>query len=331
MGRHRKALLWILLALGPLLAGGVALLSLTTPPEPEIADGIGGQSEDRDATKNTEPAMETVDATILEATTDIEAGTIIQQRHTRERETKRESEEGAGAPLTNEELIGSVARATIKAGEEIRDSQIVRAGRAGYLTAAIRPGNRAIAVRVGEATARAGLVNTGDHVDVILSAEVRTLLGERERYAQTIVHNARVIGIDHNPGRRAGPSEAEEEAPGPLTTVTLEASKEDVQRLAAAEHEGALEIALRSERETSQANEHRSTATRLRAVIVPSELVRLDDARIEMSRHVAQSEARAAIARNERESGSGGVGGRVVRIARGAEPVVERVFGETTQ
>ena len=97
-------------------------------------------------------------------------------------------------------------------------------------------------IRVGPATSHAGLIDPGDRVDVILSAELAVDGGDRSVFARTIVEDVRVVAID----RQVGSGEDGEIVRTEMMTATLEASPAQGDRLVLGEHEGSLSLAVRS-------------------------------------------------------------------------------------
>ena len=110
---------------------------------------------------------------------------------------------------------------------------MVGPGQKGFLAAVLRPGTRAVMVRVGEATRQAGLIDPGDRVDVILSAELSIDGGERIVFARTIAEDVRVVAIDRRVDDVGRDAVREE-----ISTATLEASPAQADRLVLGEHEG---------------------------------------------------------------------------------------------
>ena len=116
----------------------------------------------------------------------------------------------------------------------------------GFLAAVLRPGTRGVVVRVGEATGQAGLIDPGDRVDVILSAELSIDGGGRIVFARTIAEDVRVVAIDRRIDRRVKDDEDRTAVREGISTATLEASPAQADRLVLGEHEGRLSLAVRS-------------------------------------------------------------------------------------
>src|SRR3546814_10378317 len=68
-----------------------------------------------------------------------------------------------------EDLYGAVVRRGFTAGEPIVSRRVILPGDRGFLAAVLRPGFRAIAIRVNATSGVSGLVFPGDHIDLILT------------------------------------------------------------------------------------------------------------------------------------------------------------------
>ena len=151
-------------------------------------------------------------------------------------------------------LHGYAVRESLRSGEALVWSSVVGPGQRGFLAAVLRPGTRAVTIRVGPATSHAGLIDPGDRVDVILSAELQATERERSVLARTIVEDVRVVAVDRRVGNGAGPSGGDAGSPGDaagaerteMITATLEVSPAQGDRLVLGEHEGKLSVAVRS-------------------------------------------------------------------------------------
>src|SRR3546814_4448024 len=68
-----------------------------------------------------------------------------------------------------EELYGAVVRRGFNIGEPIIAKRVMRPGDRGFLAVVLRPGFRAIAIRVNATSGVSGLVFPGDRLDIILT------------------------------------------------------------------------------------------------------------------------------------------------------------------
>ena len=129
----------------------------------------------------------------------------------------------AGAPFTRQSMVGPQQR--------------------GFLAAVLKPGTRAITILLGEGT-RAGLIDPGDRVDVVLTARSRTANGIENVLSRTILEDVRVLAVDRQIAAESssGPGEVERTR---IVTATLEVLPEQTGLLALAENRGELALAVR--------------------------------------------------------------------------------------
>ena len=117
---------------------------------------------------------------------------------------------------------GYVVREAIAAGAPVTWTSLVGPRQRGFLAAVLRPGMRALTVKLGAGTRHSGLVDPGDRVDVVLTAHSR----ERDRQnvlARTILEDVRVVAVDRRIGSGAGSAEGGGEVERKeIVTATLE-------------------------------------------------------------------------------------------------------------
>ena len=163
-------------------------------------------------------------------------------------------DEGEDKDEAADVLRGYAVRESLRSGEALVWSSVVGPGQRGFLAAVLGPGTRAVTIRVGPATSHAGLIDPGDRVDVILSAELQATERERTVLARTIVEDVRVVAVDRRVGNGAESSGGDAGSPGDaagagrteMITATLEVSPAQGDRLVLGEHEGKLSLAVRS-------------------------------------------------------------------------------------
>jgi pilus assembly protein CpaB len=164
--------------------------------------------------------------------------------------------------MTDEEiqmpdLYGAVVRRGFTAGEPITPKRVIRPGERGFLAAVLRPGFRAIAVRVNATSGVSGLVFPGDRIDIILTHTVADRTGEeviQRRASETVLENVRVLAIDQIVDENAS-------EPSYAKNFTLEVTPKQVEMLSVVRELGALSISLRSLAKDEEELE-RLTATR---------------------------------------------------------------------
>ncbi|MDB5667716.1 MAG: cpaB [Alphaproteobacteria bacterium] len=144
-----------------------------------------------------------------------------------------------------QDLIGTVVRNEITAGQPLTQDSVVRPGDRGFLAAALGPGMRAITVGVSATSGVAGFVFPGDRVDLVLTHEVRPEDGSSNplRVSETIIRNIRVLATDQRINAR---DEQGNQVAAPIATVTLEATPRIAEKIAVAQTIGQLSLSLRS-------------------------------------------------------------------------------------
>jgi pilus assembly protein CpaB len=144
------------------------------------------------------------------------------------------------APDAVEKLNGSVVRSQFVAGEPIREVKLARAD-AGFLSAILPPGRRAVAVRVSANNTAGGFILPNDRVDVIQTVSQQASPDmPAESVSRTILTNVKVLAIDQTV------SEETSEAVVVGKTATLELDPSQVELITAAEASGTLSLSLRS-------------------------------------------------------------------------------------
>lgn len=258
---------------------------------------------------------------VLAAARDLSVGTLVGGGDLSELELEVSAIESEHILVDNDSNAGTyrgyAVRKAVSSGTPLARSDLVGPGQKGFLAAVLRPGSRAVTVRVGPATSQAGLIDPGDRVDVILSAELEVNEQERRVFARTIVEDVRVVAVDHR-------LNGEEPEHPEVTTATLEVSSADGDRLVLAEHEGRLSLAVRAL--ASSAGRPANQAVALREVLLATEPVAFDANAVEeledrLMAEIAGSEERV---RKSMEAAEPVLD--TVRIIRGGEAVEEVVF-----
>lgn len=131
-----------------------------------------------------------------------------------------------------------VALAPIAAREPILPTRISGPGSRPTVSAEVAEGMRAYTLKVSDATGVGGHALPGDRVDVVLVRDLTPSGQERNYISHIVVQNARVLGIDLN----ADPTT---DKPASPSTVTIEVSVEESQKLSIAATLGSLSLALR--------------------------------------------------------------------------------------
>lgn len=144
-----------------------------------------------------------------------------------------------------DELQGALVRESLTPGDPLVMSRFIRAGDAGIMAALLKPGMRAVTVRISVDTASGGFIQPGDKVDIILQETIQPdgEVGSStvpKYIAGTIFENVTVLAID-----QSFSNNPEGGAAIPGSTATLELSPRDAERVTVAQVRGDLSLVLR--------------------------------------------------------------------------------------
>lgn len=146
--------------------------------------------------------------------------------------------------MSSDELVGTVVRNAITAGQPITRGSLVKPGDRGFLAAALGPGMRAVTVPVSALTGVAGFVFPGDRVDIVLTQNVAGPGGPPLKVSETIMRNLRVLATDQ---RSTNVADAEgKTVVRKYKLVTIEATPSLAERITVAQSIGTLSLSLRS-------------------------------------------------------------------------------------
>ena len=152
----------------------------------------------------------------------------------------------AGDGAAMESLRGYAVRETVGAGAALTWSTVVGPGQRGFLAAVLKPGTRAVTIRLGAGTRHAGLIDPGDRVDVILTAKLGLSDGKQSVFTRRILEDVRVVAVDRELGGGGSAPKGDPVKRTSISTATLEVSPAQADRLALGAHQGTLELAVRS-------------------------------------------------------------------------------------
>jgi pilus assembly protein CpaB len=146
------------------------------------------------------------------------------------------------------QFIGQVTRRTVAAGEPFTAAATFRQDSVGVLAGTLAPGMRAVSIAITNASAVAGFVTPGDHVDVVLAADVRkndsrgepAASGTIVRFsAETVLSDVKVLAVDQQMAR------GRDGAPIQAKTATIEVTPKQGETVIAAGMLGNLSLVLR--------------------------------------------------------------------------------------
>ena len=185
---------------------------------------------------------------VLVARTDLGPGVFINEQHLRWQAWPDDDVPENYYIKTDhdaEDLHGSVVRHTIAMGQPVTRSQVIHPGSRGFLAAVLKPGYRAISIKINSATGIAGLVFPGDRVDILLTYKLQLdgKGGKKKRKdhkaSETILTNVRVLALDSRLVNA-------DDQPHVAKTVTLEVTPKQAEVLAVVDSLGQLSLSLRS-------------------------------------------------------------------------------------
>ena len=149
----------------------------------------------------------------------------------------------ADRPDAVTQFVGGIARATVAAGEPIRESRVVIAKGSGFMAAILPRGMRAVSMDVSPETEAGGFILPNDHVDVLLTRRDKVaekISGVEKMISETILKNVRVLAIDQVLGEKDGQKVVIGK------TATIELTPAQAETLALSRQLGSLSLALRS-------------------------------------------------------------------------------------
>ena len=202
-----------------------------------------------------EPAAVPTGPKVLVATRALPIGTIIDAAAVKFQPWPQELVEGAyfqeGPEFDMKNVIGTVVRNPITAGQPVTQGALVKPGDRGFLAAALGPGMRAVTVPVSTQTSVAGFIFPGDRIDLLLTQAVPGGgEGPPLKAAETIMRNLRVLATDQRTNQEK--DEQGNTVVRTFSTVTIEATPKIAEQIAVAQTLGSLSLSLRSIADNTQ-------------------------------------------------------------------------------
>ncbi len=140
------------------------------------------------------------------------------------------------------DVEGRTARASLVEGEPVLDSKLTAKGGGGLMPVLIPPGKRAVSIIVEQATQRSGFVVPNSRVDVLVTM---TPKGSQDTESRIVLQDVTVLASDQT-------VEMKDNKPVAMTTVTVALSPEETERLALAQNQGRVTLALRNVQDTAR-------------------------------------------------------------------------------
>jgi len=145
----------------------------------------------------------------------------------------------SGAFANLDQVVGRVTATSLTPGELVTENKLAPRGTAPGITALLSPSQRAMTVKVDEASGVAGFLAPGDRVDVVVIIDKGPFT--KDPLAKLLLQNLKVLGAGQRMENRPG------DKPQIVPTVTLEVTPEEGERLALAAQEGRISLVLRGQ------------------------------------------------------------------------------------
>ncbi len=145
-----------------------------------------------------------------------------------------------------------VALSAIEPNEPVLAVKITGPGQRATLSALVRPGMKAVTIRVNDVDGVGGFVMPGDRVDIVLTRQIDKNAASNE----LVLQNARVLAVDQSADERA-------DKPTVPKAVTLEVDTVGAQKLSLAASVGNLSLMLRKAGDTADNRSRKITLSDL--------------------------------------------------------------------
>jgi pilus assembly protein CpaB len=134
-----------------------------------------------------------------------------------------------------------VVLAALEANEPVLALKITGAGQRATLSALVKPGMKAVTIRVNDIEGVGGFVLPGDHVDVVLTRQI----DKGSATSEVVLQDTKVLAIDQSADERSFKAAV-------AKSVTLEVDTLEAQKIGLASSVGSLSLMLRKAGETAQ-------------------------------------------------------------------------------
>ena len=135
-------------------------------------------------------------------------------------------------------MTGAVVRAPMVAGEPLTTTKFVHADQAGFMSATLQPGMRAVSIPITTDSGAGGFILPNDRVDLIESEQVSDT--PRRFRARVVLYNVRVLAMDQNF------KQDKDQKVVLAKTATLELAPDQARIVVKAQATGPLSLSLRA-------------------------------------------------------------------------------------
>ena len=141
-----------------------------------------------------------------------------------------------------------VVLAAIERNEPVLALKITGPGQRATLSALVKPGMKAVTIRVNDVEGVGGFVLPGDHVDVVLTRQI----DKGQASSEVVLQDTRVLAVDQSADERTNKAAV-------AKSVTLEVSIVQAQKVWLASSVGSLSLLLRKAGETADVKTRKVT------------------------------------------------------------------------
>jgi pilus assembly protein CpaB len=153
-----------------------------------------------------------------------------------------------------------VVLAAMEPNEPVLALKITGPGQRATLSALVKPGMKAVTIRVNDVEGVGGFVQPGDRVDVLLTRQI----DKGQASTEVILQNVRVLAVDQSADERNAKAAV-------AKSVTLEVSTVEAQKIWLASSVGSLSLMLRKAGETGETQTRKVTLSDLGTNDAPTE------------------------------------------------------------
>jgi pilus assembly protein CpaB len=250
-----KARRTLAMALGALAFGAIAVV------------GARNYIGDRLALEKARLAPKSEMIEVVVARRDLRRGDLVGPETMAARSMPREyAPGGAITPARFDSVAGAKLQLPMKAGEPLFAASLASV-EAGPISNRIKPGIRAMTIVVDEVNSLSGMLQPGDHIDLMLSVRPAPAAGVMQpEITRTLMQDVAVMAV----GRQSRASTNDEPVnPRGYTSITVEVDPERAQKLVVAQRSGKLTAVLRNPNDRMPVGDKRLDVNMLLGIPTP--------------------------------------------------------------